>query len=849
MKSNNKYSYLRKRLQQLDATDFILTKEADQSADVPFEQAFSDLAHAYLKDKAPTLLDYEVGFQLIDRNQENTKAIGVCGFKVGSQWLYAPVFFLNGDLKGHELLYIKNQDLFVPLKENWLNFLLNKKPNVLGKGVDKDLSSLGVMPPSLYQITRSPSKFASVNNIDKIVNKSNLKLAAWAKEVLPAFAHIATSSPLHDPKYLDIKTPLDLIKAAGSKGVLALIKHCEEYPILRTMMNDIYGEDVIQQTIKEAIDSENNNILDSSVLDKGSYILKDSRLTYQGPKYITNPANLINKQAAEENDGPSKPKKLRVISYTRIMELGHAPDKGTTIDLDSDDKSSLLKGEMKIEDERDDDKDEVSTAFNIEVPQQLQSPTETGLYEVLTKPNEFKKCLVVFGPYSEHRRETFVTVVDLESKAWLNTNATEVWTKTHYQKELFDKWYKDLDKGSLSKSSSMKLIILPRGQATLPFCVQDEEDAKLDIYKVRFQEQPAKLRPGSLPQRQYEDYEPINHNDKLRWFDFAKLVFTNKEGTALRAMGKELLIPKDHKVLSLDPCYCGMSSDPPAILELGTLVDFQMNIIKSGELKQIEVSHNGTFVRINESELLTPNDSIISLVLDHGLREKQARDIVEETRELKKQRYLIKYAKSYGPPYALQRSGPTAPPFPEPYSGFDPMTGGKVRTFPISEYNIPIPDLQSRLYDRSVYDPRPEYTTQPHMVNTTGGSPRYKKADVQGPDQDTMHSAMQAAQTGQKEVFETSMLGSLLNSVSDDSMTDKFLGDLIKGMDRKGRILFLYYWHKDEFEERFGKQDMPALEDGLKKAFEADGDLIIKLQQKDVGADASSHMGLHNLSD
>ena len=40
--------------------------------DIPFEQAFSNLAHAYLRDKAPSLLDYEVGFQLLERNQDNT---------------------------------------------------------------------------------------------------------------------------------------------------------------------------------------------------------------------------------------------------------------------------------------------------------------------------------------------------------------------------------------------------------------------------------------------------------------------------------------------------------------------------------------------------------------------------------------------------------------------------------------------------------------------------------------------------------------------------------------------------------------------------------------------------------
>ena len=66
-----------------------------------FEQAFSSLAHSYLRDKAPDLLDHEIGFQLLERNEDNTRAVGIFGFKVGPSWLYSPVFFLNGDLKGH----------------------------------------------------------------------------------------------------------------------------------------------------------------------------------------------------------------------------------------------------------------------------------------------------------------------------------------------------------------------------------------------------------------------------------------------------------------------------------------------------------------------------------------------------------------------------------------------------------------------------------------------------------------------------------------------------------------------------------------------------------------------------
>jgi hypothetical protein len=64
------------------------------------------------------------------------------------------VFFINGDLKGHELLYIKNQDMFVPLKENWINYLINRKPNILGSSVDRNLSSMGQRQPDFTQLSR-----------------------------------------------------------------------------------------------------------------------------------------------------------------------------------------------------------------------------------------------------------------------------------------------------------------------------------------------------------------------------------------------------------------------------------------------------------------------------------------------------------------------------------------------------------------------------------------------------------------------------------------------------------------------------------------------------------------------
>jgi hypothetical protein len=101
------------------------------------------------------------------------------------------------------------------------------------------------------------------------------------------------------------------------------------------------------------------------------------------------------------------------------------------------------------------------------------------------------------------------------------------------------------------------------------------------------------------------------------------------------------------------------------------------------------------------------------------------------------------------------------------------------------------------------------------------------------PDKDLKH-VLDAANSGQREVFDTAMIGSMLRAVRDDSLVDRYMGELTKGLDKLGRILFMFYWHGDRFADRYGKSDMPELEDSLRNAFEMLGDVILFLKQKTI---------------
>jgi len=140
------------------------------------EQDLSKIEYMLRKDLAPSLYrDHNMGFQLLETDDEETKAVGVRAFKIGEDlWLYGVIFLIDGKAKGDELLYVVNYDLMVPFEEDWVNYLLSKDPLVLGEAADKvkpdnpDLASFK-KPPTANKATATAIKSAMV----KLAEESN----------------------------------------------------------------------------------------------------------------------------------------------------------------------------------------------------------------------------------------------------------------------------------------------------------------------------------------------------------------------------------------------------------------------------------------------------------------------------------------------------------------------------------------------------------------------------------------------------------------------------------------------------------------------------------------------------
>lgn len=112
------------------------------------------------------------------------------------------------------------------------------------------------------------------------------------------------------------------------------------------------------------------------------------------------------------------------------------------------------------------------------------------------------------------------------------------------------------------------------------------------------------------------------------------------------------------------------------------------------------------------------------------------------------------------------------------------------------------------------------------------------------PDQEALQVAMQAAQSGQRTVFDHAGIASLAKLYDVNTVLDSYVPEMTKALDRIGRILFLFQWKSDEFVDRFGADSLPDMEDQLGSVYKSFGDLVLKLREKAINPDQSSSVNM-----
>jgi len=155
-------------------------KQAAQEAlpDGDIEKAFLDQAYTAIQNKANPIMKppYRLGFEIVHKNDANTRMVGIFVFRLGKDLYYAPVFFVNGTIKGTDLFYRHATKTFVPLTNEWVDYLINLNH------VDEGYS---VEPRMRMEATPSNMDFNRI--INPPTTEAQLRKFAASQETLAAW--------------------------------------------------------------------------------------------------------------------------------------------------------------------------------------------------------------------------------------------------------------------------------------------------------------------------------------------------------------------------------------------------------------------------------------------------------------------------------------------------------------------------------------------------------------------------------------------------------------------------------------------------------------------------------------
>jgi len=757
--------------------------------DAEFEKTFADLAHARLRDRAPGLLDYLIGFQLLDKNEDNTHAVGVWGFKIGDEWLYAPVFFLNGQLKGDDLLYLKSQDAFVPLKENWINYLLNRRPYVLGETEMQDQSTLGIKQPDFNAFARPPhagSKYAS-SGVRGILDR----LVDSVDDNFKSFLPVIISPPGGEKRAcLAQKWHLPtFIRGAGEKAARALLVTMKK--------NAAFADSVLKfYNMEDIIDAASEAFAKSAA---------------DGDKKIEEPAPTV---------------QIMIADRANVLDLDDTM-------LSDAEKEKLQRDRYLVRDQRGDDN--VGKVYKKQISKTMQNPSECCYANVLMKDGQFERRLVMLALKGKERYASdrdLANIIDVKGGKMIMAPPRDIFVDNEgHNSSEWKKVFKGLPEASSPTEKQKVVFVNEKGEGTTPFTINRKvsSDGQTTLYGEFDTWPKAKGTSDSLDTVLYPKYRgrKFNNSDAQRWggngcvvgcsSNEPSIIVTNKPGNHITQIGDDLFVPNGFKVIKMikdmiepwkreDNSSAFSKKRDAQVAEVDqmanpqTLADIEMQLFKSAQIKELQAVTDGIEWWLRDgSQMGRPMSKIAALkrlVLNYQLREDDAMGILKNASRAGSPKYIIKLAQ------------PSAPAIPEPQTGTDPT-------------------LQM--------GPNVQYPQEELLSANTEPMDRYN-TEV---DMDATYRAQQAAEQGQKEVLDTSVISGLVKVMDPDTVVDDYVGDLMLGLDRVGRILFMYYWHFDKFKERYGTQDMPELEDNLKNVFDNMGDLTIFLKQKTIEPDVT----------
>jgi len=750
-----------------------MTKVADiESPDeVQLEQDFGRLAYTFLRDRAAGLMPYLLGFEVVDREEDGSRAVGIFGFKIGNEYYYVPAFFVNNQIKGMDMLFSKKNNTFMPLRESWVNYIVNHQTIRLGESAGdhtqlrKDFEQprfdfLAEPPTSPAGVPKTAEAldvvhdgFNTWNELQQAMADALEKDAEFQQAWGGAIARLENSA-LPFEKNGEASTLVDWIeKKGGVRAVNCLMRTITENPGFAKAALQFYPD------------------VESLFVTKFAADLAPE------------------KQAA----------KITVITQK-------------TDYIDGKERKRLVRDGFTIHDTRDDA--ERSEVYEIDYEKRFHSPDNSGLYNILLRSGGTARAWV-FMP-SDAAKCPKCVVVDTSGKNYFLAEPGAVFVRGDEFVE-GPNAYEQAVALTKMQPGQKYLLVNEKGEATTPFKVEAviaENDKRVKA-RVYWKTSPSFDRPTYG-----HDFETLgggpsydNARDERDYLQFAEY-----NGRKLTYSGKDtVVVPANWKALPLiesdsDQSYEATEAQEDAFCP-GTLTDVMEALTKHAFHKLMVGSDDGMeyYVRFDDDFVdgkpVNYKSAMVRLVGKYGLSVDDAETMLKEAGTRFKSRRMVKLG---------QMVGVSIPAEPPQAYGSDQFTGAVV-----------MPPQVDTVEGSMTGVPATMNTVQPGF--NLGG-----EAEI---DTQAAGLAEQAAAAGQKQVFDHAAIGGLSRLYDSGAVIDSYVPELMKALDRIGRILFLFYWKNEEFAERYGSEDLAEMEDMLRGVFKSFGDLVLKLRQKAIDSE------------
>lgn len=801
------------------------------------EVALSSLVHGKLEDTVPGLMQHLVGFQTLDTDEEKARAIGLAGFKIRDNWLYVPAFYINGQIKGMDMMYSRKANLFVPLKDNWVGYLLSKEPGNLGKIENKNETDLHLLAPDFITAYTG-------GGIGRAKGASDL--SSLAGGISPEVAEkmlLATKAAAFDLNYWCDKIP---------HFAAVLAKTASDNPSFKAALTTYYRPDELFSNTEKA----------AAAVERARKARIASMPKRAAARSLAEIARMADYDAEAKAGGVVKVAldNLSVFSSDLSEYQKSRVYAGGTVYLDTRKSANLALREKAGAEVKPGDREPGIRVREIK-PAQTVNLAMPGDYDVLLANGDTKTLFIAphirplcFPRYSKDK--TFASgslVFDKEiGEGRVMLTDKLVCLPPRNGLGLGDTLKNKAIELSSMRPGLMYSLIFPDGTMSNAFqCGGKKEGDTATTYQVRYDDKvyaPAGEKqeeyeymycPGSTPchfylpkkpdsselsitpcgsEEEHFEYKGVTYNvskDTLYWNgskNLCTIVQRTRDKTSPVVRNTTAIVGRDVKAIELGkPLGWSTTGDDkfPALGGPEIMWNTAFNVEDSTVMRIKKASNDVVAMHEDGSRFSGTKSAFVDyLIFEVGLREKQARQVLE-TLETSGD-FDITIVKNAAPhPGNPDGNKDLGSPWPVNFpSSFSDYLGRSAQE--PHEMSVGVPGASSQA--------RMDY---PYSV--------FEDSEVK--------NVLRAAETGNKDVFDVSVVKGLVKTFDISSVIDEYLPDLIKAVDRLGRLRFIAFWHLDKLEERFGQQELVDLENSMKNDFESLGDTVLFLQRKVTDAD------------